>query len=84
MKETYCKTKTAEIENKILDLDYSKCITTQEFNKLMVDNFAAKLVQVDSATKADIADSIKETDFDKKNFKKLLQIKQNIYWLKVD
>ena len=50
----------------------------------MVDNFAAKLVQVDSATKADIADSIKETDFDKKNFKKLLQIKQNIYWLKVE
>ena len=66
MKETDCNTKTAEIENKILDLDYSKCITTQEFNKLMVDNFAAKLVQVDSATKADIADSIKETDFDKK------------------
>ena len=84
MKETDCNTKTAEIENKILDLDYSKCITTQEFNKLMVDNFAAKLVQVDSATKADIADSIKETDFDKKNFKKLLQIKQNIYWLKVE
>ena len=70
MKETDCNTKIAEIENKILDLDYSNCITTQEFNKLTVDNFAAKLIQADSATKADIADFIKETDFDKKTLKR--------------
>ena len=77
--------KQVKLKKKNTDHDHcKKYVTTKEFNKLMVDNFAAKLVQVDSATKADIADSIKETDFDKKNFKKLLQIKQNIYWLKVD
>ena len=36
-------TKTGEIEKKVLDHD--EYITTQEFNKLMADNFAARLKQ---------------------------------------
>ena len=51
---------------KKLDHDHAKCITTQEFNKLMVDNFAVRLAQVNVATKGDIADFVKETDFDNK------------------
>ena len=41
------------IEKKILDHDHDKYITTQEFNKLTADNFAARLVQANLATKAD-------------------------------
>ena len=43
------------------------------------------LKQANLTTKVDINDLIKETDFDNKpkNLnKKLLQIKQNMYWLK--
>ena len=31
---------------KLLDHDNSKCITTQEFDKLTAENFAARLAQV--------------------------------------
>ena len=41
---------------------------TQELNKLG-DNFAANLTQAKLATKADIVDFVKNTDFDK-NLKK--------------
>ena len=51
---------------KKLGHDHTKCITTQEFNKLMVDNFAVRLAQANVATKGDIADFVKETDFDNK------------------
>ena len=37
-----------------------------EFNKLTAENFAARLVEAKIATKADIADLIKKTDFDDK------------------
>ena len=48
-------TKTSEVEIKIPD--NSKHITTQEFNKLTAENFAAKLKQ---------ADLVNKTDFDNK------------------
>ena len=46
---------------KILDHDHSKHITTQKFNKLMADDFVARLAQEKLATKDDIADLVKET-----------------------
>ena len=50
----------------MLDHVHDKYITTQEFNKLTVENFAARLKQANLASKNDIADFIKQTDFDKK------------------
>ena len=47
----------------------------------MTKTFAARLTQAKLATKADIADFVKKTDFDeklKKITKKLLQIEQNM------
>ena len=61
VKKTDDKTKIDEIEKKILDYDHSKYIIVREFNKLTADNFATKL-----STKDDIADFVKETDFDNK------------------
>ena len=55
-----------EIEKKIFDHDHGKYITTQEFNKLTAVDFAARLAKVKLATKADIADIVKKTDFDEK------------------
>ena len=52
---TYLNTKISEIENKIPD--NSKNVTTQEFNKLTAESFAARLNQ---------ADLVNKTDFDKK------------------
>ena len=60
----------------VLNTNNCKYITTQKFNKLMPENFAARLKQ---------ADLVKKTNFDNKltRFKnKLLQIKQNIQKLK--
>ena len=49
---------------KITDHYHSnKYITTQRFNKLTVENFEARLAQAKLATKADIADFVKKTDF---------------------
>ena len=52
----------------------------------MRDKFAARLVQTKLATIDDISDFVKQTNFDNKlkNFKKLLQIKKNMYWLKMN
>ena len=44
-------TKIGEVENKIHD--NSKYITTQEFNKLTAENFAARLKQADLVNKTD-------------------------------
>ena len=59
---------------KITDHDHDKYITTQEFNKLTADNFAARLKQEDLTSKNDIADFVKNTDFDEqlKNYNKKL------------
>ena len=48
------------------DHDYAKYITTQEFNKLTSDNFTARLAKANLASKNDIADFVKNTDFDDK------------------
>ena len=66
---------------KILDHDHSKCITTQEFNKLTAENFTARLKQANIVAKVDIADFIEKADFDDKLryfLKQLIQIKQNM------
>ena len=59
-------TEISGVEKKTLDHDHGKFITMQEFNKLTADNFATRLAQVKLTTKADIADFVKETDFDNK------------------
>ena len=46
--------------------NYGKYITTQEFNMLTADDFAARLAQEKLATKANIADFIKVIDFTNK------------------
>ena len=81
MKKTDYNTKINEIENKITDHDHDKHITTPEFNKLTAKTFAARLVQANLASKSDIANFVKKTDFDDKQIliKKLHRIKQNIY-----
>ena len=58
------------VENKIPD--HSKYITTQEFNKLTVEHFAARLAQENLASEKDIVNFVKKTYFyDKlKNFNK--------------
>ena len=44
----------------------SKYITTPEFDKVAVENFTARLYQANLASKNDIADLVKKTDFDNK------------------
>ena len=55
MTTTVLNTKISKVENKISD--NSKNITTQEFNELTEENFAAKLKQ---------SDLVNKTDFDNK------------------
>ena len=73
-------TKIGKIEKKVLIYDHDKnnLITTQEFNKLTADWFAARLAQAHLATKADIADLVKKKDFDKnlKNINKKVTSKK--------
>ena len=52
-----------EIEKKITDHDFDKYITTWELNALTADNIAARLAQVNLATKNHIANFIEKTDF---------------------
>ena len=66
VKKTDYKVKINEIENKITS-DHHNCITTQEFNKLISENFAAGLAQANVGSKTDIPDV---TDFAKKKKKK--------------
>ena len=57
---------TQILENKITtDHDQDKYITTQEFNKLTSEKFSARLKQANLASKNDIANFVKKTDFDK-------------------
>ena len=51
MAKTVVNTKIGEVENEIPD--HAKYITTQEFNKLTAENFAAKLTQVNLVSKTD-------------------------------
>ena len=66
-KKTNYNTKISEIENKIpTDHDHDKYITTQQFNKLTAENFVVRLAQANLASKSDIANFVKMTDFDDK------------------
>ena len=66
-KRTDYNTKISEIENKFTtDHDHDKYITTQEFNKLTAEDFTARLAQPNLASKNDIANFVKKTDFDNK------------------
>ena len=81
VKKTNYDAKLREIGKKLYDYNHDKYITTQEFNKLTADNFAARLKQANLATKSDIDDIVKKTNFYEilKNLnKKLLRMKQNI------
>ena len=64
--KTDYNTKINEIEKKITDHDRDKYITTPEFNKLTSGYFAARLAQANLASKSDIANFVKKTDFDDK------------------
>ena len=64
VKKADYNTKINEIEKKIADHYHDKYITTQKFNKLTADNFTARLAQANPASKNDIADFVKKTDFD--------------------
>ena len=52
--------------NEINDCDNGKCITTKEFNTLKAGNFIARLTQANLASKTDIANFVKKTEFDDK------------------
>ena len=51
VKKTDCNTKINEIEKKITDHDHDKYITTPEINKLIAENFAARLKQANFSNK---------------------------------
>ena len=57
VKKTVYGTKISELEKKLTDHKHDKYISTQDFNKLTAENFAARLAQ---------ANLITETDFDAK------------------
>ena len=65
VKKNDYNTKISKTENKIgSDHDHDKYITTQELNNLTSENFTARLKQANLASKNDIANFIKKTDFD--------------------
>ena len=66
VKKNY-KTKINEIEKKIAGHGHNnKYITAPEFNKLTVENFAARLKQANLSSKSDIANWVSKTDFNSK------------------
>ena len=50
VKKTDYNSKINEIEKKMTDNNHDKYITTPEFNKLIAENFAARLAQANLAT----------------------------------
>ena len=61
-KKAHYNTKISETENMITaDYDHCKYITTQEFNKLIAENFIARLGKSNFANKNDIANFVKKT-----------------------
>ena len=59
---TILNTKISQVENKIPD--HAKYITTQEFNKLTEQNFAARLMKPDLVSKIDFDNKL--TSFTKR------------------
>ena len=66
VKKTDYNTKICEIEKKITDNNNDKYITTPEFNKLTAETFDLRLKQSNLASKSNIANFVKKTDFDNK------------------
>ena len=64
-KKTHYNRKINEVEKKITD-NHGKYITTPEFNKLMAENLVVGLAKTILASKIDIANLVKKTDFDDK------------------
>ena len=64
VKKTDCNTKINEIKKKTTDHDHDKYINIPEFNKLTAENFAPILAQANLASKIDIGNFVKKTDFD--------------------
>ena len=58
------KAEINDVKNKIPS--HSKYITNPEFNKLTVEDFAARLAETNLASKNDIANFVKKTNFDNK------------------
>ena len=54
-------TAVTAVENKIPE--HSKYVTTPEFNKITAESFTARLAQANLASKNDIANFLKKTDF---------------------
>ena len=72
VKKTDYKKKISEIKNKITtDHDHDKYITTQEFNKLISDNFTARLKQAYLTRKSDIVNFVKKIDLNKNELNEL-------------
>ena len=66
VKKADYNTKINEIEKKITDHDHNKYITALEFIKLIVEHFAGRLAQANLASKRDISNFVKKSDFDDK------------------
>ena len=67
VKKTDYNTRIIEIGNKITaDLDHDRYITTQEFNRLTLENFTTRLKQENLANKNNIANFVKRINFDEK------------------
>ena len=58
--KTNYNTKIREIEKKVRDHNHDKYITTPEFNKLTIENFKARLAQVNLITKTDLDTELKK------------------------
>ena len=76
VKKTDYNTKISEIENKITAHDHDKYNSTPEVDKLTAQNFPAILKQTNLASKSDIANFVKKSDFDNK-LKDVHQIRMN-------
>ena len=56
--------KLVNLKTVTTDHHYNKYIATPEFNKLTSENFIATLAKASLASKNDIANLVKKTDFD--------------------
>ena len=66
VKKTDYNRKINEIGKKITDHDHDKYITIPEFNKLTEENFTVRLKRTNLASKSDIPNFVKKTDFHNK------------------
>ena len=66
-----------KLKEKLTDHDHDKYITTPKFNNLAARVFTLRLVQANLVTKTGFDDKLGSL------IKKLTQIKQNIYLLKI-